>query len=306
MSDFYVDENEAPIEKYSAPLLVMKWNVWVSGTMLEEEKKRCITSLELTETVEGADSAVITISDPQFLFLEDNIFLEDNPVRIMLGWDNTTYREDFQGYISTINIQYGTDGIPVLTLTCMDNTHIMNREKKDRTFKDTTSAEVVKNICAEYGYTCVVEEGYDFEVQETITQSHQTDIDFITGLAENEVYPFTARLVGEEFQYVKMGKLDTPKQTLTYRKYPYEIISFTPQINKESKQVEIKSSKTDTENKSVNNASAKTGSSYVGGVSTSGNASSAPQQTYTSPSNNSGGNNSSSGGSRTIIIDTDG
>ena len=218
------------------------------------KKKACGNSIEIKETVEGSDTATIQISDPKFLYLEDNIFLEDNSIKIELGWDDTTYRVSFNGYISAIDINFDSDGIPKLTLTCMDNTHVMNRKKKNKTYKKTTSASVVKKIVKSYGYSCVIDKNYSFKKQETITQSNQTDIDFITKLAGDEVHPFTARLVGNTFYYVKMGKLETPKMTLTYKKYPHEIISFNPKINKESKQTEISGASVNTSDKSVSSS----------------------------------------------------
>lgn len=232
-------------------VLAIVYDVWISGTKLGMNKKACINSISIKETVEGSDSATIQISDPEFLYIEDNIFIEDNSIKIKLGWSNTTYRVEFNGYISAIDINFDSDGIPKLTVTCMDNTHIMNRTKKNGTYSNCTSADVVKKICQDYGFTCVIDSSYSFEVQETITQSDQTDIDFITKLAGDEVYPFTARLVGNTFYYVKMGKLETPKMTLTYKKYPHEVISFSPKINKESKQVEISSASINTSDKSV-------------------------------------------------------
>ena len=160
----------------------------------------------------------------------------------------------------------------------------MNRKKKNKTFNNCTSAGVVKKIVKSYGYTCVIDRNYSFTKQETITQSNQTDIDFITKLAGDEVHPFTARLVGNTFYYVKMGKLQTPKMTLTYRKYPHEIISFSPKINKESKQVEISSSSVNTSNKSVSSTKgsvrSKQGSSSARGSSGSSSRSSKGGYTY--------------------------
>ena len=235
-------------------VLAIVYDVWISGTKLGMNKKACINSISIKETVEGSDSATIQISDPEFLYIEDNIFIEDNSIKIKLGWSNTTYRVTFNGYISAIDINFDSDGIPKLTITCMDNTHVMNRKKKNETYKNCTSAEVVKKIVQGYGYSCVVDSSYSFKRQETITQSNQTDIDFITKLAGDEVYPFTARLVGNTFYYVKMGKLETPKMSLTYKKYPHEVISFTPKINKESKQVEISGASVDTSSKSVSSS----------------------------------------------------
>lgn len=235
-------------------VLSIVYDVWISGTQLELGKKSCIQSIDITETVEGSDVATIQISDPEFLYIEDDIFIEDNSIKIQLGWSNTTYRVEFEGFISAIDINFDSTGCPKLTVTCMDKTHTMNRKKKNATYKDCTSADVVKKKCAEYGYTCVIESNYKFKKQETITQSNQSDIEFITKLANDEVYPFTARLVGTTFYYVKMGKLETPKMTLTYKKYPHDIISFSPKINKETKQEEIKSASVNTKDKSVDSA----------------------------------------------------
>lgn len=267
-------------------VLAVKYDVWISGTKLGVNKKSYITSVEIKETVSGSDTATLQVLDPDFNYLEDNIFLEENTIKIEIGWSNTTHKETFEGYISAIDIDFGSDGIPKLSITCMDNTHTMNRTKKNATFKNCTSADVVKKKCAEYGYTCVVESGYKFTVQETITQSDQTDIDFITKLADDEVYPFTARLVGNTFYYVKMGKLEeTPKATLTYRKYPHSIISFSPKINKETKKDEASKSTVNTNDKTVSTTKA-TSDKTQGSVEKDTNNNSGSSYTY-DPSNKS-------------------
>ena len=249
-------------------VLAITYDVWISGTKIDMTKKACITSIDIKETVDGADTATIKIADPEFLYIEDNIFIEDNKVKIKLGWSNTTYRVEFDGYISAIDLEFTSSGVPNLTITCMDNTHTMNRKKNNNTFKNCTSADVVKKICQKYGYTCVVDTTYKYTVKETITQSDQTDIDFIQKLAKDEVYPFTARLVGNVFYYVKKGQLGESVMTLTYLKYPHEVISFNPKINKESKKTEIKSSKMKTSDKSVSDSTGVTDNS--GGAVDSG------------------------------------
>ena len=251
-------------------VLAITYDVWISGTKLSMTKKECISSIEIKETVDGSDTAQIKISDPEFLYIDDNIFAEENTIKIKLGWSNTTYRVQFNGYISAIDIEFASNGIPQLTITCMDNTHKMNRKKKNATFSKCTSAEVVKKIVKNYGFTCVVDSSYKFEKQETITQSDQTDIDFIQKLAQDEVYPFTARLVGNTFYYVKKGKLGTPKMTLTYRDFPHEVISFSPKLNKETKKEEIKSATVKSSNKSVSKSTGTVKSSK-GSVSSGSN-----------------------------------
>ena len=224
------------ISKYNGEVLTMTFDVFVSGTKLSRSKKQCITNIEIKETVEESDSAVLKISDPEFLFIDDNIFIEENPIKIRLGWTGSTHRVVFDGYISAIDIMFESDGIPVLTITCMDRTHVMNVTKKSNSFKDCTSASIVQKIAQEYGFKFETDTDYPFTVKKTISQSNQTDINFIKKLANDEVHPFTARLVGDTFYYKKMGALTTPVMTLAYKKYPHDIISFSPKINKETKQ----------------------------------------------------------------------
>ena len=262
-------------------VLAITYDVWISGTKLGIDKKQCINSISIKGTVEGADSATIEIQDPEFRYIDDNIFEEENKIKIQMGWDSTTYRVKFEGYISAVDISFNSDGIPKLTITCMDNTHKMNRKKKDATYKNTTSASVVKKIVKSYGFSCKIDSSYSFEKQETITQSHQSDIEFITKLAGDEVHPFTARLVGNTFYYEKMGKLKTPKMTLTYKNYPHEIISFNPKINKESKQVEIKGSSINTSNKKVSTTTGTTKNNKNGSSSSNGNSNSKSGNSYT-------------------------
>lgn len=211
------------------------YNVWISGKKLGLEKKQCIQSISVNETDLGADSASLVIYDPEFRYIDDNIFLEDNKIKIEFGWDISTFRSTFEGYISAIDIDFGSDGIPVITMTCMDNTHRMNRTKRNMTYKNCTSGEIAQAIATRYGYACVVESNYDFVRNDTYTQSNQTDIDFLTKLAGDEVYPFSVRLVGNTLYYVKSGKLTSPVMTLTYRGFPHEIITFKPKINKEQR-----------------------------------------------------------------------
>lgn len=258
-------------------VLAMRYNVWISGTFLDVDRKQCIEAVELKETVDGADTATLRIADPDFLFINDNIFIEDNSIKIEMGWEGETYRERFMGYISAIDIVFSANGFPVISLMCMDRTHLMNRERKNQTYTNCTSVDVVKKIVQSYGYKFEYDKEVQYKVQETITQSDQTDIEFICNLASQEVHPFTARLVGDTFYYVTKGKLDTPKLTLHYVGYPHEIISFSPRINKEMKKEAIESSASDTGTKTFSTTKASIPVSE-GSISSSENRTAPPPQ----------------------------
>ena len=262
-------------------VLTCIWDIWISGKKLDWNKKNLITSIEITETVDGSDTAKLNISDPDFIFISDNLYLEKNPIKIKMGWANKKTRVIFKGYISHIDISFPDTGIPTLAVTCMDNTYKMDRKEVSKSYKKTTSSKVVRQICKKYGLKCVIEKGYPFKVQDTISQSNQSDIAFLQQLAQNEVYPFTARLVGKTFYYIRKGKMKkTASQTLHYLEYPYDAISFSPSINKVTKDKQ-KSGSSST-NKKGGSSSSSSSSSGTGTVASS-----------SSGSNNKGGRGSS-------------
>lgn len=257
------------------------YKVYINGVLLGIDKTQCITSITIKQTDEGASSCTLVIYDPKFLFVDDNIFLEENTIAVKMGISTSTYRKSFSGYISAVDIDFASDGVPCLTLTCMDNTHRMNRKKKNRTWKNCTSVQVIYEIIKSYGFLWKREQGYNFIKKETISQSNQTDIEFITNLARNEVHPFSARLEKKDnkfwFLYLKSGVIKTPIARVKYGEYPYDVISFSPRLNKESKRVEIEKSTVDSEK----NVSTTTGTTNTqkGTSSSSGNTSKTSKST---------------------------
>ena len=238
-------------------LRAVYYEVYIGGKLLTLDRKECIQKVTITETVEGSDSCTLQIADPKMVYINDDIYQENKRVKVVMRWHGYSHKVTFEGYISAVDIDFGSDGIPTLVITCMDNTYRMNKEKKTKTYKNKTSAQVVNSIVKKYGYKCVIQSGYNFTKQDTISQSDQTDIEFIVSLSNSETYPFTACLVGNTFYYVKRGKLaSTPIHEMTYREFPNDIISFRPQINTEV--VEVTSGSTNTRKKKSNVSNAKT------------------------------------------------
>lgn len=227
------------------------WKVYLNGKELDNTRMRCIEDISFKEQCDGSDTCTIKLNDPDFLFIEDNIFVEEATISIEMGWHGHTYRVKFDGYISAIDIDFPDSGYPTLSIFCLDNSHVMNRKKKKRSWDKVTNAEVVQKIAQEYGFKCVIEAGYNFTKEDTISQSDSTDIEFCESLAQNEREPFMCKLIGDTLYYVKKGLLKDPSATLYYRKFPYDIISFSPKINKETILEEVTSSDIDTTSKVV-------------------------------------------------------
>ena len=230
------------------------WNVYINGSLLGISKKKYIESIEIEELCDGSDVCTLTINDPDFVFIQDNIFVEESTISIRIGWHGDTHRITFDGYISALDLNFPENGFPILSIFCLDNTHIMNRKKKDRTWESVTRAEVVQKIAMEYGFKCVVESGYIFKTETSISQSGMTDIEFCEYLAGEERDPFMCKLINDTLYYVKKGILKDATASLGYRKSSFDIISFKPQINKETKKEEVSSSDINTNDKTVDSA----------------------------------------------------
>lgn len=217
------------------------WKVFINGKELVDElenRRSTITGLLFSNPINGSDTLTINIADPEMLFIEDNIYTDNTPVYAQLGVHETLFVKEFSGYISAIDINFPESDTVTISLTAMDGSHVMNRNKKKRTWENTTNATVVQQIAKEYGFKCEVESGYSFKTEETISQDNKTDLELIEELAGNEDEKFYCKLVGDTIHYKKQGLLQTPVVGLTYRKYPFDLLSFQPQITIEDKKEE--------------------------------------------------------------------
>ena len=227
------------------------WKVHINGKELDRSRRECIDNIDIEEQCDGSNTCTLTVNDPDFLFIEDNIFVEEATVSVSMGWHGDTHRVTFDGYISAIDISFPENGFPVMSVFCIDNSHVMNRKKKSRSWDNVTRAEVVQKIAKEYGFKCVVESGYNFKTEDTISQSDATDIEFCESLAGDERDPFMCKLIGDTLYSVRKGILKDPTSTVYYRKFPYDVISFSPKINKETRKEEVTSSDINTNDKTV-------------------------------------------------------
>ena len=232
------------------------YNVHINGSPISVDRKECIESISLDELDDGSDTCTIVVSDPEFKYIEDAIFIEEATVYVEFGWWGDTHRDTFFGYISAVDISFPENGYPQLSVFCLDNSHIMNRKKKTRSWDNVTRADVVKKIAAEYGFKCVIQSGYNSTKEDSISQSGVTDIEFIENLAGEERDLYKCKLIGDTIYYVKKGLLGSPKATVSYKKGDFDVISFSPKINKETRQESIDKADINTDTKATDSATA--------------------------------------------------
>lgn len=250
-------------------VLACIWSISINGSTLDLQRKRSINSINISTACDGSDTATVEISDKDLVYINDNIFIEDATISISLMFVGTTDKIVFDGYISAIDIDFPEDGVPTISLTCLDGSHVMNREKKKRSWNNVTRLQVAQKIATEYGFKFVGEPSYAGAVEDTISQSDQTDIEFLEDLASQEDELYSCKLRGDTLYYKKKYLTDTPVMDVNYRQYPYEVRSFSPRINKETMRDTTTVSDVATDTKKTDTATS-TGTSNTQGTKVSG------------------------------------
>lgn len=274
-------------EKYAQPKDIIRcaFGLTINNKQMGGEMLSKVTDISVDLEVGVPDSITITINDVEGEFIEDEIIVKEAPlICSVVLHDTEECMYYFSGFISAIDIKFNESFCPVMTLHCMDETHRANKEKKKRSWTSKTSAQVVQEICKEYGWKCYVEPSYPFPVQASITQNNKTDLEFLKELADDELDLFVANLVTEKdgkstMYYVIEGFIDKENAIqLEYGETPYDIISFSPQLNKESRQTKSESS-------NINKATKGTESATISNSESTEDSSASKTTTSTETSN---------------------
>ena len=261
-------------------VLACIWSVAIAGKSLDMSRKRCVNSIVISTACDGSDVATITITDKDMVFINDNIFVEEATISISMMFVGSTDKISFNGYISAIDIDFPEEGMPTLVLTCMDKSHVMNRTKKKRSWTNVTRLQVAQKIAAEYGFKFEGEPSYKGKKEDTISQSDQTDIEFLEDLASQEDELYMCKLVGSTLRYKKKGLLGTPVKKVCYKQYPYDVRSFSPRINKETMQNTSTASDVATDTKKTDTATSSGSTEGTQGQKVNAVVKPSQQQTY--------------------------
>lgn len=228
-------------------LLSAYYQLFINGKEIDEYRYTMIDSIDYEDNASGSDLLKITMSDPDLIILSDNIFVEEVRVHFKGGWYLGDITE-FTGYISQIDVDFPDSGTPSIVINCMDNSYIMNTEKKQRTWENTRVSTVATQIFRENGLTPHVDTTPDTE--DTISQN-ETDIKFLINLADQQVEQYIVYVEGTHGYFVKKPVIENPQKTVSYREEDGDLLSFQPSINKYTKQVKTTYSEVDQDNNTI-------------------------------------------------------
>ena len=230
------------------------YDLWVSGFHFEGYRA-FVETIVFKENSNGSDTLTVTMSDPTFFFSQyEKILIEEATIKFVGGFIGMP-KNTFRGYISVIDFSFPESGNPSMVLNCMDQTHAMNRKKKKRSWNNKKYSDVARAIFIEYGFSADITSSG--KAQKTISQSNQTDIEFLISMTDKVMdFKCITGVRNGVGYFKKMPLMMTPKITVDYRTNEGKLLSFSPRLNKETKQEEVETSDVDLSTKTVKTSTA--------------------------------------------------
>lgn len=204
------------------------FEIWIGGKKLDYEIMRLVEEVVYEDHAHGSDICTIVINDPLQKLVEDKQFAQEAPFKLIGGF-RFKRREMMKGYIALVDYQYPDDGCPQLVIHAMDETYKADKKFVKKTFKNTTRWAVIQQIVAKYGWKVRGKPNkWLSKKEDTISQSDQTDIQFILSLAD-ECNCIAFYRSGYIYVYERDYKAK-PVKTYRYKQPPFDIISFDSRV----------------------------------------------------------------------------
>jgi hypothetical protein len=213
-------------------ILAPYYEVWLGGRQLEGLENQLIRDVVYEDTSSGSDLLIITFQDPDFNIIDSPLVIKASPVKFVGGWlfDN---KELFDGYIAQAEVDFPKDGVPTLTVTCMDKSYVMDRIERYEVYKDMRYDQIATKIAQRNGLSIKTQpapfdkkpSGKD---RENVTQSQKTDIQFLTDLA-NDI-EWLCWVKGDTLYFLPPDYSAEPAKTYWWRRPPFNLLSFNPKL----------------------------------------------------------------------------
>lgn len=249
--------------KVVTPIYTLK----VGGkTFKSQTEGAVIDSMKISTPIDGSKSLDVSICDPYLEVIGSNIYVEDSPISAMISTSDGAINESFDGFISAIDVSFPNTGIPTVSILGIDYSHLLNAKRKSRTWTNTTKVAVMEQIAKEHGLAFECGDGVDkTTIEESIVQDDITDLEFIEELKKDEGEDFRLSFENKKIIFEKINfKGSKNCGTLEYKIGSCNLLSFSPQVNKETKESEVEdkditaSTKQDTSAKTSSSASDST------------------------------------------------
>jgi uncharacterized protein involved in type VI secretion and phage assembly len=204
------------------------YRILVEGSEIDPSEANCVHEIKITDWLRLPDVCTLQVGYPAkaegqpFEALDQSRFEIGAALEVKLGaTDETTTQTRFKGEIVTVEPEFHAGSV-AMVVRAYDKTHRMMRSRKQRTFTNQTSSDIVSKICGEYSISVSTTASGD--PHDTIIQRNESDFDFILRLGRRIGFEFVVNDTSATF-----GPPD-PNGDSVELSYPQDLRAFKPRI----------------------------------------------------------------------------
>jgi uncharacterized protein involved in type VI secretion and phage assembly len=212
----------------TSSITVPLFSIAIDGSDLDPVEANSVHDIKITDWLRLPDVCTIAVGyqakqeGNPYQPLDDSKFEVGATLEVKMGsTDESTTETIFKGEIVTVEPDFQAGSVQMV-VRAYDKSHRMMRARKQRTFKNKTVSDIVKEVAGEYGFSISAQDSGD--PLDFMLQHNETDWDFIWRLARRVGFEF---LVTGESQ-ASFGPPELGDEIeLTY---PDDLHSFRPRI----------------------------------------------------------------------------
>jgi phage protein D/phage baseplate assembly protein gpV len=199
-------------------------SVSVDGAELDPKWRNAVEEVKVVNTLQLPDMALVRLIDPQGESVDHHPLQIGKKLEIKsaaMGDQSTT--TIFKGEIAAVEPEFGANGC-IIAIRAYDESHKLNRNKKTRTFQDSSCADMARKVIKDNALTAKTM-ATDV-VHEFFQQSNETDWDFLWRIALMHDY-----LVVADDQTIHFKPADGATGAAVHLTWQQELISFRPRMS---------------------------------------------------------------------------
>jgi uncharacterized protein involved in type VI secretion and phage assembly len=204
------------------------FSIRINGQDLDPVEANFVHEIKITNWLRMPDVCTLQVGYPAspigepYGTLDDSKLQIGNELEVKLGsMGESTTQTLFKGEIVTVEPDFHAGGVAMI-VRAYDKTHRMMRSRKQRSFIQMKSSDIIEQVCKEQGIRANVTASH--AVHQFVLQHNETDFDFVLRLARRIGFELTVDAGNAKFA---PPDANGDKVALSY---PDELRAFRPRI----------------------------------------------------------------------------
>jgi len=228
-------------------LLTPYFEIYLNGKEVEDKLYDLVQEITYEDHESGSDLVYIHLTDPSLYFIDNPLIVKGAKIKIRGGWVNDVV-DWLDGYISLIDVEFPEDGVPLIIITCMDESFALDKFDKKATYTEMTFDQLVSTVIQNGGYKLEIDSNAPKleKVYEELSQANESDLKFLLRIAEEN--KIGLKIKNGKITWWHLFEEPVVQTDLHWREYPYNLkrASFRYVLADEETNVEVENVDIDT------------------------------------------------------------